>query len=994
MNVRTGLLCIFAVISVASGFRIRVNEETSCVKCHDTDENKINVHLVHHSHDDVGWLKTVDQYYWGLNYTIVNVGVQYIITSVVNALWDHPERRFIQVETGFFWMWWKNQDEVMRNKMKTLVENGQLEIINGGYVMNDEACVNYQSTIDQFTWGFRVLDETLGKCGMPTIGWQIDPFGHSREHASILSKIGFDGLFFARLDNNDRETRKNESNMDFLWKTSANKDDSVIFGSMFGPDNIYYPPSGFCFDVLCGDDSIDDDVTNDAYNLEKKVADFAAYIKSYTKYYKTKNILITMGGDFQYQAAEINFQNSDKLIRAFENHTEIKLLYSTPSCYLKEVYKIKPSLVTKTDDFFPYGSADHTYWAGYFTSRQNFKRFERISHNVLQVAKQVSALALASNKNVSVEPINRLSEAMSIVQHHDAITGTEKQHVAHDYTKILSRAVTQVENKFTETIGKHLLGIDLSSYTTLSSCHLANMSICAVTQTADQFVVVIYNPLSWVVNQTVRLPVENGSYTVSSSDGNLSHDVLSPINDFSYVTLKNVTPAKRELVFIASNLPPFGVRSYYVSKVAEETGNNIYQNLDNILKFGNENIGFEISNDTNLLKSVTMNGKTLEITQTFLHYVSHNGTNDTDPSGAYIFRPDGEAIPYKNVQIISKIQGDVVDEVHQKFDDGITQIIRVYKGSQNYIEFDWLVGPLDISDKRGIEIISRFTVQNFNNNQKFYTDSNGREMIERILNYRPTYSYNHTYEPIASNYYPVTSNILIRDEKQNLEVAILNDRSQGGSSLAEGEIELMVHRRMLKDDNKGVDEPLNETEFGQGIVARGQHYLVLGPSSDILSDGKTVRAQERILAQTMLQQPWIGVADASKIPEDEVNKLLTTTYTALKQPTPANINILTFEPWTNSSYLLRLEHILEKDEDPNLSSPVRIDIEDLFASIKVTDIIETTLGGNRKLDLAKPKFDWSYENHNIYNNAIRKDGQGVTLEPMDIKTFIIQVSNN
>lgn len=42
-----------------------------------------------------------------------------------------------------------------------------------------------------------------------------------------------------------------------------------------------------------------------------------------------------------------------------------------------------------------------------------------------------------------------------------------------------------------------------------------------------------------------------------------------------------------------------------------------------------------------------------------------------------------------------------------------------------------------------------------------------------------------------------------------------------------------MHRRLVKDDKKGVEEALNETEFNQGVVARGQHFLILGPSGGL-----------------------------------------------------------------------------------------------------------------------------------------------------------------
>lgn len=89
-----------------------------------------------------------------------------------------------------------------------------------------------------------------------------------------------------------------------------------------------------------------------------------------------------------------------------------------------------------------------------------------------------------------------------------------------------------------------------------------------------------------------------------------------------------------------------------------------------------------------------------------------------------------------------------------------------------------------------MEIISRFTTD-LKSASTFYTDSNGRELIKRIRNYRETYEYTDD-EPVAGNYYPITARIVIRDEENKLELAVLNDRAQGGSSLKDGAVELMV----------------------------------------------------------------------------------------------------------------------------------------------------------------------------------------------------------
>ncbi len=55
--------------------------------------------------------------------------VQYILDSVIVALDQNPDRRFIYVEIAFFWRWWNEQTEDIRNKVKGFVNDGRIHRI-------------------------------------------------------------------------------------------------------------------------------------------------------------------------------------------------------------------------------------------------------------------------------------------------------------------------------------------------------------------------------------------------------------------------------------------------------------------------------------------------------------------------------------------------------------------------------------------------------------------------------------------------------------------------------------------------------------------------------------------------------------------------------------------------------------------------------------------------------------------------------------------------
>ena len=373
-----------------------------------------------------------------------------------------------------------------------------------------------------------------------------------------------------------------------------------------------------------------------------------------------------------------------------------------------------------------------------------------------------------------------------------------------------------------------------------------------------------------------------------------------------------------------------------------------------------------------------------------------------------------------------------------------------------------IVGPIPINDGVGKEIVTRYNT-NVDNDAIFYTDSNGREFMKRQRNHRPTWDLS-VYEPVAGNYYPVNTAIYVEGKQQeqrndkssspprSAAFAVVTDRTQGGSSILDGTIELMVHRRTLVDDGRGVGEPINETDIGitscppygnatrigEGLIIRGKHRIIVvdAKRETTISATTTTNTTTEVgnksndyddsfgaqLARSEMDasfaEPLVFVGTA---PSSEEIPFRVKSFSGLKKSLPHNIMLITKQllyddndekeeeqekestTTSTSTFLVRLGHQYAIGEDIVLSLPVNIDLSIIFPGQSIKDIQETTLSGNRDIeDWRNERFDWTGTGTGTStstgrpkteqkNDDVSSESYTITLTPMDIRTFKIQV---
>ncbi|XP_013927847.1 PREDICTED: alpha-mannosidase 2x isoform X2 [Thamnophis sirtalis] len=794
---------------------------------HEWDAQPLQVFVVPHSHNDPGWIKTFDKYY--VDQT------QHILNNMVLKLQEDPRRRFIWSEISFFSKWWDNISSQKQTAVRRLIGNGQLEMATGGWVMPDEANSHYFAMIDQLIEGHQWLEKNIGVT--PRSGWAVDPFGHSATMPYLLRRANLTSMLIQRVHYAIKKHFAATQNLEFIWRQSWDLDSST--------DLLCHMMPFYSYDVphTCGPDPkiccqfdfkrLPGGRINCPWKVPPKaitssnVAERAQLLldqyRKKSKLFRSSVLLVPLGDDFRYdkpQEWDAQFLNYQRLFDFLNARPELHVQVFCPVLGKEEKDR-----------------EDH-YWTGYYTSRPFYKSMGRVLEAHLRAAETLYSLALSHARHAGMESRYPLSDYamltdarrnLGLFQHHDAITGTAKEAVVVDYGVRLLHSLMNAKRVIINA-AHYLVLADKESYhydmampflgtdeTRLNQDSLPEKMVIKLDAT-PRFVVV-FNPLEQERLTVVTLLVNTPRICVLNEEGESLAVQLSAqwesatdmVPDVFQVSVMIRLPALGLTIlqliksFDNHNTLKSSVRLFlhghdFAGHKYEAVPVQVLSTATDDFCLANQHMRACFSGPSGSLKSVHHIGEKQEqqLSSQFLVY----GTRTTkDKSGAYLFLPDGEAKPYttKDPPVVRVTEGPFFSEAAIYYQH-IQEVVRLYNvpGVDGLsLEISCLV---DIRDHVNRELALRFS-SSIESKGRFFTDLNGfqiqpRKYLKKL--------------PLQANFYPMPVMAYIQDSQHRL--TLHTAQALGVSSLSSGQLEVILDRRLMQDDNRGLGQGLKDNK--------------------------------------------------------------------------------------------------------------------------------------------------------------------------------------
>ncbi|XP_035854791.1 alpha-mannosidase 2x-like, partial [Sander lucioperca] len=543
----------------------------------------------------------------------------------------------------------------------------------------------------------------------PSTGWAVDPFGHSPSMAYLLKGAGLSHMVIQRVHYAVKKHFAQQRTLEFLWRQSWDSSPHsditchmMPFYSYDVPHTCGPNPAVCCqFDfhrlpggrVFCPWRIPPQPITE--LNVQERALLLLDQYRQKSRLFRSPVLMVPLGDDFRFVEAsewDAQFTNYQKLFDYFDQHPElhVKARFGTLSDYFsalsRRVATAGSTLPTVRGDFFTYADRDDHYWSGYFTSRPFYKRLDRTLEATLRATEILFSLTLAEMRRFygggrlaadfpAREHFGRLTagrRSLALFQHHDAVTGTARDHVVVDYGNRLFESILNL-HVVLQSSAHWLLLLDKSQYHHDQSKPFMQMVDVMSSQDAlpqktpltlsDQpRSVMVFNPTEQLQTSVVSVLVDSPDVRVIAAEtGRPMAAQISAV----WAEPSRAAKDSFQLDFVAE-LPPLALVVYHVTRSSvgsaprarytfRRRGNppsvqaEHFQvsppdaaEADAPLSLSNKHVQIWSSPETGFLQKLRLQSGLVQRLQVqFLWYGTRTGAN-RDKSGAYLFLPGEE----------------------------------------------------------------------------------------------------------------------------------------------------------------------------------------------------------------------------------------------------------------------------------------------------------------------------------------------------------------
>ena len=806
-----------------------------------SNSKPLKIIVVPHSHNDPGWLWTLNMYY--------ESRTKNILTSTVTFLNSHPDFRMIWSETIFLKMWWDEADIRLKTAFKNLVDTGKVEILSGGWVSVDEATTHYTAVLDQLIEGHQWLKDTLNV--HVNTSWSIDPFGYSMSLPYLWKKAGMKNMAILRIHGAIKQRMAHRKLLTYKWRQQWDKSGAYDIQCHVEPYTLYNiehscgPDMGIC--KIMDYARYSNLPAPGAFNLPdgRRIKGFAAYVEKLVQQYRQKAsnykqnvILLPHGDDFRYiheYEWKGNYDNLVKVMKLVNSRPDwnIQMKFGTVGEYFdlldEEIDQSEEKESTLTGDYFTYTDRDNEYWSGYYTTRPFDKRNIRWMLELLRNAEILTTYTIIKTKQSGrviqeknlLQMLQEARRTHGLVQHHDAITGTSARTTVEDFRLRIFNAIHALQ-KLTTYLLTFLLPVPNNiSYlpTGIQQTPFSPKMDYLVNVTRQGRELVLINTHTQPRVEIVSICANSSRLGIFDQSGNkIKHQIVPYWSDQGEM-LQSVFK-----IYFQISIHPGSIMTYTVKESKTVIPDSISTIHVYNKKFANQN---QRTSPFKFFEMGELRQKTFSIHNSHLHahFSSKSGllraicnsqepnscsnvnlelrTYQTGNSNAYCFgtKVDSPVRLIGEGEMIKVVSGDLVSQVilhhpilyHQVDLYNTTEIQGESLHVTNMVRF---IGP----DKRDKELIMSLRSDILKNNNQYFTDSNGFQMVKR--QYRSNL-------PYGANFYPMTNMVFVENDFRRL--TIHSAQAHGVGSFGNGELLVMVER-MPTSSGKGLEEPVEDNK--------------------------------------------------------------------------------------------------------------------------------------------------------------------------------------